>query len=600
MKLRLIILPVLLYLVFTFLIPLNQWYRSGGAAWLLLIPALLGLLLFAALRLALWGGSGGLRDVIRGQSEPEPKNIQADIGLRGGGGPSYSVRASIQLGEPIAEISERYLSFAIDTAQVVGGKWWDPSAARRETGSGTISAPPFDFNRTKLDTLTAALAPAFLRIGGSEADRVYYDMRGDKSVGDISVGGSVASGNYTGGDDASGETPAGFESVLSRAQWDAANAFVDRNNLNLMFTLNAGPGTRTYAGNWHPENAKELLVYSAKKGYPIDVWEFGNELNVFFAVHGAGEQVPVDRYCQDLKRARELIMKHSHKSKLAGQGSAYWPVLGEPLSYFFGYFPEYLGGAGDLLDLVTWHYYPQQSRRGRFAVRRAYPSRLLDPVNLDEAQYWADKIAGCRDQFAGGKPIWMGETGNAQFGGEPGVSDVFIGGLWWLDQLGLMARAEQQVVVRQTLTGMDYGLIDDDTLEPRPDYWNSLLWKRLMGKMVYGVEKTGESSEKLRLYAHGSVSKDDSSVTVLAINLDHQRDAVLTLPDFFDGTCELYRITTPDIFGRTVLLNYEPLRLIDDQKLPKIFGERQENQELPTVKINPLSYAFIKFSRKRT
>ena len=592
MRLRLILLPTALYLVFTFIVPLNLWYNSGQVAWLLLLPALLGLLLFVVLRLALWGSNGGLREVIRGQSEPEPKNIPSDVSLHGTGSPSYAVRAFVQLGEPIAEISERYLSFAIDTAQVVGGKWWDPRAARAESGSGTVITPRFDFNRAKLDTLTAALAPAYLRIGGSEADKVYYDMRGDTRVG-----GTGAAGN-----DAPGDLPAGFDSALTRDQWDAANAFVDRNDLRLMFTLNAGPGNRTLAGNWRPENAKELLVYSAKRGYPVDVWELGNELNVFFAVHGAGEQVPVDRYCQDLKRARELIKKYARKSKLAGQGSAYWPVLGEPLAFFFGYFPEYLGGAADLLDIITWHYYPQQSRRGRFAVRRAFPSRLLDPANLDEARYWAGEIAACRDRLADGKPIWLGETGNAQFGGEPGVSDVFIGGLWWLDQLGLMARSGQQVVIRHTLTGMDYGLIDEDTLEPRPDYWNSLLWKRLMGERVYAVEKTGENSEKLRMYAHGSASGsgDDDSVTVLAINLDHQRDAVLTLPDFFDGTCELYRITTPDVFGSTVLLNGQPLGLVNDQKLPIVNGERQTNKEMPRVKINPLSYAFIRFSRKRT
>ena len=74
----------------------------------------------------------------------------------------------------------------------------------------------------------------------------------------------------------------------------------------------------------------------------------------------------------------------------------------------------------------------------------------MDPVNLDEAGHWAGKVNGWRDRYAPGKAVWLGETGNAQYGGEPGLSDAYLGGLWWLDQLGLMARLGQEVVVRQS------------------------------------------------------------------------------------------------------------------------------------------------------
>ncbi|HEX8950204.1 MAG TPA: glycoside hydrolase, partial [Polyangia bacterium] len=82
---------------------------------------------------------------------------------------------------------------------------------------------------------------------------------------------------------------------------------------------------------------------------------------------------------------------------------------------------------------------------------------------------------------------YIDETGNAQCGGAPGISDAFAGSLWWLDELGRLARRGTPVVVRQSLSGADYGLLREPSLDPRPDYFASLLWRRLMGRRVLAV-----------------------------------------------------------------------------------------------------------------
>jgi heparanase 1 len=487
----------------------------------------------------------------------------------------YAVRVTLDLEQPLAELSERYLSFSVDTSQVVGGKWWNPQADRVEWSSGTVQAPVFDFDRPKLNLLTEALAPAYLRIGGSEADKVFYDLEAGPGAGPA--------------------IPEGYESVFTRGQWDAVHAFASRNDLELVCTLNAGPAARDRTSRWQDDNAAELMAYSARQGYPVAVWELGNEVNVFFSVHGLAAQVSVEQYAQDLEAVRQLVDRYTPGARLAGQGSAYWPVLGEPLGLLFGFLPGYLKHAGDFVDLITWHYYPQQSRRGPLASRRACPSRLLNPKNLDEAAHWAHKIDRWRDEYAPGTPVWLGETGNAQYGGEPGLSDVYLGGLWWLDQLGLLARQGHRVMIRQSLTGMDYGLLDEDTLEPRPDYWNSLLWKRLMGTRVYAVQAAGDGADQLRVYAQATASTDAASVTVLAINLDPQRDAVLSFPRFEGRAHEQYAVTTPDVLGRTLLLNGIELGLVDDRALPEIRAHRHEGADLPMVTVHPLSYTFVVF-----
>jgi heparanase 1 len=490
----------------------------------------------------------------------------------------------VDLEKPIHVVSPRYLSFSLDMSQVVGGKWWDPRAERIEPGSGSVPAPTFDFSRPELDLLVRALSPAYLRIAGSESDKVYYDLLAD--------GGQPANAQPLGTVHHDWPAaPVGYESVLTRTQWDAANAFAQRNGLELVFTLNAGPSSRDQHGQWKEENAAQLLAYSAAHGYPLSVWELGNEMNIFWALYALKRRVSVEQYHQDLVAARKLVKRYTPEGRLAGQGSAFWPILGETL---FGYTPRYLKRSSDLLDLVTWHYYPQQSRRGPMAVRRAHPSRLPDPKNLDEASHWAEKMLAWRDRYAPGKPVWLGETGNAQFGGEPGLSDVYLSGLWWLDELGLMARHGQEAVVRQTLCGGDYGMIEEQRAMPRPDSWNSLLWKRLMGDNVYACQAAGENQSRLRVHAHARHGSQDRSLTILAINLNPAGKVQLCLPQFKHRHCRMYRVASPDLFATTVLLNGQVLTF-KSSRLPDLVGLHREGSPFAEVSLSPLSYTFLVF-----
>lgn len=544
--------------------------------WLIAAVSVL-VLLAVVLSVLMWNANGTLIDFIAGQNEPQPNTLQSDISFKGAEpGQSYAALVSIDTGAAVNTVSKEYISFAIDSSQVVGGKWWNPTAGGTEMGSGTVHAPTFNFNQPQLDTMVKGLAPAYLRIGGSEADKIFYAMQ-----------------------DTSGfqpNAPPGYKSVMTAKQWDDVNAFASRNGLHLVFTLNAGPASRKADGSWDGSNAAELLKYTADHGYRVALWELGNELNIFWFVHGLKSQVPPLQYNKDLAAARAMVKQYMPGSGFAGQGSAFWPLLGEPLNLFYGYMPQYLERSNDKIDLVSWHYYPQQSRRGPIASRRAFPSRLLDPKNLDEAKHWAEQIQQWRDRYAPGKPIWLGETGNAQFGGQPGLSDVYLGGLWWMDQLGLLARSGHDTVVRQSLTGMNYGMIDDTSLAARPDYWNSLLWKHLMGTRVYDTKVIGDQSGKIRAYAHCGAGDEPGSLTVLLINLDHRRSATITLPGTRSQGSRVYRFTAPDIFGTKVQLNGNELAFSPGGSLPVIQGLQLPDPGAPKVTLNPLSYCFITFA----
>lgn len=457
---------------------------------------------------------------------------------------------------PRAEVDPRFLSVAIDASQAFGGVWWPPDA---EAGGalGDRRVDPFDFGRPKLRKLARALAPAVLRIGGSEADRVYYDLS-DAPVD---------------------EAPAPYELVMTRALWEGIHDFAADVGYDVFFTLNAGPGPRDAEGRWTPDQARALLEYVRDRGQTVVAWELGNEINGFPVIHGF--RLSPAQYAEDVATARALVDAVTPGVPLAGPSSAFWPVTGELAAIY----PRFMAAGGHLLDIITWHYYPQQSRRCPIASRRAGPEVLLDPAALDEAARWAAHVEAERDAHAPDAPVWLGETGNAQCGGEPGVSDAFAGSLWWVDQLGLVAARGQPIVVRQTLAGSNYGLLHEETLDPQPDYWASLLWKRLMGPRVLAAE-IEDQPPTLRLYAHCTPDRP-GAVTVAAVNLDRTRPARFAPASH--SRHEAYVVTAPTLAAREVSLDDTPLRAAPDGTLPAL---EPIMTDAPAT-VPPLAYAFF-------
>jgi len=450
------------------------------------------------------------------------------------------VTVTLDLAAPVATVDPRFLSVAIDTSQVVGGHWWSETDT---TGAvGKELATPFDFARPRLAKLASALAPAFLRVGGSEADGVAYDLS----------------------DAPPAEAPAPFDFVFTKGQWAGLDGFARAAGLDLFFTLNAGPGCRDPQKRWQPDCVRPWIEHALTLGSPVRVWELGNEINGFAVIHGGANVVTGAQYATDVAALRALLDQVDPDTPAAGPSSAFWPVAGEMAAVMPGFLAA---GGGASLGVLTWHYYPQQSDRCIAATRRAQVDTMLDPAALAEIDRWAEHVEALRDQHAPGLPVWLGETGHAQCGGQRGVSDRFVSSFWWLDQLGRMARRGQPVVVRQTLSGADYGLMDDATLTPRSDYWVSVLWKRLMGTAVLA---TASDDPLLLAYAHCAPTTGGlpgGAATVVLLNLEKVPKTVL-----FGGTgpLEVYLVDADDLLSPTIRLNGVPLAAAVDGALPSL------------------------------
>ena len=188
---------------------------------------------------------------------------------------------------------------------------------------------------------------------------------------------------------------------------------------------------------------------------------------------------------------------------------------------------------------------------------------------------------GGGDGFDAKPAVWLGETGSAQVGGEPEVSGRWATALWWLDQLGALALVGHRVQCRQTLSGSDYGLIDagGGRLTGTPDYWASVLWKRLMGPQVLAVSAPG-APDTLRLYCHrpprGLGGASSTSVVFLALNL-----GVAPLELDVGGAALVWVLDGASPDARTATINGKIAATLADGTVPELPGVPSEVPVVP-------------------
>lgn len=471
-------------------------------------------------------------------------------------------------------IPRRFISASIDTSLLMGGYWWEGSDSSRR-GLGTRRVMPIDLGDPSLIQMASHLDLASLRIGGTEADRLVYRVKKKHRKKPLKGAPEEA---Y----------------ILDRSRWKEVEAFCRTIGAQLFMTLNAGPDQRREDYSWKGKNARALIRYSRKRslrkeGLRGPIWELGNEVNAYRFFYGPGKGISPGHYVEDLVELKRILAREGG-GITAGPALVIWPVVGEVLP-FLRRFLKQLSGSEDALDILTWHFYPQQSFRCPVATRRANLRRLLKPRNLDALGRQARRINRLRDRYIPEAQVWLGETGHAQCGGEPGLSDRFVSILWWLDTLGQMALAGQGQVIRQSLIGGDYGLINYKTGKPNPDYWATLLWNRLMGERAYFLRTRG--SRRLRLYLHSHPERP-GLVTLLAINLDRKRPGRLFLSDDFSGPVEGWSLSSPSPLSEDVMLNGRTLALGKEFSLPDLSGQVvQGSGGRVELVIPPLSVSFF-------
>lgn len=450
---------------------------------------------------------------------------------------------------------EKFLSFGLDTAQIVGSYWWDKEG-KMIGGRGKNKVSPLDLKNKILLKHVSALAPAYLRIGGSEADALYYNMK-----------------------DNSDKRPEKYDSTLTKKKWKEIESFIKNTNTELFFTLNQGPSSWDSKGKWDTTNLREFLKFLSKEGAIPYKFELGNEVFAYWAIFGLSYQLSEEDYAKNFLETKNLLKQNNLNAKLAGPASAFWPIIGEPLGFIFNEMEDLFPILKNDYDIITWHYYPTQSFRCPVAIRRMNKERLIDLDVLNEIKKWAKVLVKDKNKYSPKAELWLGETGSAQCGGEPKISDQFISSIWWIDQLGILAKLDHKVVIRHNLIGADYALLNQDGT-PRPDYYASYLWKVNMGTKVLSAESTNKN---IRSYLH--CSPDEKYLSLVLINIANKelQGQIKGIPVTSIKTMEGL-----DLYQQDVLVNNGKIQNLENLK--EVTWNKGDSLTLPKHSISFLNW----------
>jgi heparanase len=403
----------------------------------------------------------------------------------------------------IGTVDERFQSYNIEMVEITGGRFWRPYRSQPDTASVPSGdtprekdsnlfqyRSPIDLNNNRLRKLAAALAPVYLRVGGTWANSTYFSDSGDEPSA----------------------PPAGFNGILTGQRWRNMIDFAKSVDARIVTSFGISAGTRDAGGGWQQDQANRFINFTKSIGGTISAAEFMNEPDLA-DIGGAPAGYDAAAYGRDFKLFDALVKRTSPETAILGPGTIGQSALASDL--FAAVAPD--------IDAVSYHYYGALSQRcsGNRTPQSALSEDWLDGTGRALAFY-----RDLRDRLTPDKPIWLTETAETACGGNPWASS-FLDTFRYLDQLGRLAKGGVQVVMHNTLAASDYGLLDERTLEPRPNYWGALLWRQTMGSTVLDAGLPVQSG--LHVYAHCQRGTP-GGVTLLVINTDRDAPHTLVLP----------------------------------------------------------------------
>jgi heparanase 1 len=466
--------------------------------------------------------------------------FQAAFGAKGPT-TNKTVRVSVDVNRIGGELAPQYGSFNFD--------WWPNSAGPEWDDAGLLN---IDLGNPHLRYLAKELFPAHLRIGGTLGDTIVYTIPG-KSHRPCTEG----------------------RNCLNMTRWEQLVDFARKTGVTLAFGLNERYGAGV-PGSWDPSNARDFLLYirDHRQEDVIFGFELGNELDL---AHYNGSVC-----AQDFRTLHNILVE-------------VWPdparrpkLIGPDIAFSVPFLLEFLKGASDVIDVVTWHLYIG------YGLDPKLPEELIDPKFLNRTRHSAEPIVAARDKYAPHAALWCGETAAAYHSGRNGTTNAFESGFWYLNQLGRLALMNHTVQCRQTLVGGNYGLLQKKTFEPNPDYWTLLLLKRAIGRRAFYATST---DIYVPTYAYCS-RQYKGGIVMTFINLAKEDTYQVDLSGGIERHVPRieYHLSAPQLDSRVIYLNGVALKLKDSGLLPSLAGN-VINNEKAILTLQPLTYTVVEFPR---
>ena len=454
----------------------------------------------------------------------------------------------------VRTIDERYMSFQIGMSHLTGGETWSTYDESKAEGDAEQAEDfeairevrlPTDLTNPRLHTLTAGLAPLYIRYGGTTTNSVYFQNNDQPRLD---------------------KPPEGYRWIRTRESWKGALAFAEAVDAKVLTGFTVSEGVRDETGAWTPAHAEPWIAYTQSIGGEIHAAELYNEPNA--REPGRTEKgESAEDFTRDFAAFSAFMSEASPGTKLGGPGVAELGIP-VPIPSLQEVTPEEYMSTDPRpdVDIVTYHFYgavaercvPPDSPAGISAEQALSEEWLARPDSTFQ------RYKALRDKYAPGAPVWLTETGTASCGGTR-WQPTFLETFRFLDTHARLAKQGLDAIFTHALISGSNGVIDEKTFTPNADYWAALLWRKLMGARVLDA---GPNQPGLHLYAHCQRG-NPGGVTVLAINLRDTPDTI-SVP----GPADVYALTAPQLQSREVHLNGQALVLGQDDALPEITPQR--------------------------
>ena len=482
----------------------------------------------------------------------------------------------------LRHIDDRLVSYNIEMTEITGGTFW--KAYTEAQIDGTEAFPliedwqnmgnlqqwydPLDTTNPRLRKLARAIGPAWIRVSGTWANKTYYDFDGK----------------------CGGKVPAGFQNVLTKAQWLHLLDFVKAVDGKLLVSIANCPGIHN-ADEPMPFHQADLLFHTSKEyGVPIAAAEFTNEPNLA-AISGLPEGYTAADHARDHDRFGAWLRENYPECLFVG------PCTVGDID-MFGMGVDGAGGGlaagfevmtteqllGDYrvpMDVFSYHYYNGVSERGAAMGGHCPFSTCLTEPYLAVAGSCARQYAPRRDRYVPGGQMWVTESGDAGCGGNTWGS-TYADVPRTLNELGEFATITDGIIFHNTLASSDYGYLHHTTFEPRPNYFAVLLWNQLMGHTVYDTHEP--IREGAHVYCH-SRGDGQEGYCYLIIN-NSQEETTVKLP----RQATVHALTgNGKLRSRTMCMNGKELTLGENDDLPCLCGQKATG----SIQIAPGGCTFI-------
>ena len=466
----------------------------------------------------------------------------------------------------IGKVDDRFQSYNIEMCEIIGGDFWIPynliDSVRKHSDKKGIAAlkwsiSPINLYEKKLKNLASALGPTYVRVSGTWANAIYFQNNYKPKLS---------------------SPPAGFKNILTRQQWKGVVDFCKAVDGKLVSSFPISDGMRDEKGNWQATQVKSILEYTKSIGGEIAAAEFFNEPS--HASHGdAPKGYNGNDYAREFDVFKDFAKDAAPNMQIIGPGSTGESILPSGLDLSID---QLLSPAPKpTFDVFTYHYYGTVSKR---CMGGQKPEVALTNEWLSKTEKGLEFYQNARDKYMPNKPIWLTETAESACGGNPWAA-TYIDSFRYLEQLGRLAKKGVQVVMRNTFARSEYALLDDDTHNPRPNYWMALLWNKFMGNQVF---EGGNLDAGVDIFVHNLKNKTNGKA-ILILNTNEKANSVI-----IPSNATQYLITAEELITKKIKLNGAELKMTTNDEVPTINGKtiKKGSVELP-----PHSIMFLTFKK---